>query len=392
MKKTNDQAAKDRYYMRQALHLAEKGRGRTSPNPMVGAVLVKDKQVIGKGYHKRAGADHAEIVALKKAGDNARGATLYINLEPCCHQGLTPPCADKLVEAGVSRVVVAMLDPNPKVKGRSIRLFQEAGIQTKVGLLEEAARFQNEVFLKYVTTNLPFVIIKIALSMDGKIATKTGDSRWVSGEEARQHVHKLRDEMDATCVGIGTIIRDDSRLTTRLAHKKGRDSIRVVVDSLLKVPSGANIFTQKSDAGNIIVTTKNAFFKRKRDIEKTGSRVLEVRNRSRNKVDLTHMVQELGKLGITSLMIEGGAEIAASAIQEGVVDKIIFFISPKIIGGKTAPGPIGGEGVARMSDVIKLKHIRTKKYGEDIMIEGYIEKPPTCVYSPLGCLLEPENV
>ncbi len=370
--------------------MAEKGRGRTSPNPMVGAVLVKDGQVVGKGYHKRAGADHGEIMALKQAGERADQATLYINLEPCCCQGLTPPCVDRLIEAHLSRVVVAMLDPNPKVKERSIRLLQQAGIQTEVGLMEEKARFQNEVFLKYVTTNLPFIILKIALSMDGKIATKTGDSKWITSEQARQYVHKLRNEVEATCVGIGTIIRDDSRLTTRLAHKRGRDSIRVIVDSLLKVPLGANIFIQKSNASNIIVTTKNAFFKRKREIEKTGSRVLEVRTRGRNKVDLTHMMQELGKLGITCLMIEGGAEIAASAIQEGIVDKVIFFISPKIIGGKTAPGPVGGEGVAKVSDAIKLKHIRTKTYGEDIMIEGYIEKPPFCVYSPLGCSLEAE--
>jgi diaminohydroxyphosphoribosylaminopyrimidine deaminase/5-amino-6-(5-phosphoribosylamino)uracil reductase len=378
--------------MHQVFRLAEKGRGRTSPNPMVGAVLVKEGQVVGKGYHRRAGADHAEMVALKQAGEKAKGATLYINLEPCCHQGLTPPCVDKLIEAQLSRVVVAMLDPNPKVKGRSIRLLQQAGIQTEVGLMEDRARFQNEVFLKYVTTNLPFVILKIALSMDGKIATKTGDSKWVTSEPSRQYVHKLRDEVDATCVGIGTIIRDDSRLTTRLTHKKGRDPIRVVVDSLLKVPLRANIFTQKSNASNIIVTTKNAFFKRKREIEKTGSRMLVVRTRGRNKVDLTHMVQELGKLGITSLMIEGGAEIAASAIQEGIVDKVIFFISPKIIGGKTAPGPVGGEGVAKMSEAIRLSHIRTKRYGEDIMIEGYIEKPPSCVYSPLGCSVKFNDV
>jgi diaminohydroxyphosphoribosylaminopyrimidine deaminase/5-amino-6-(5-phosphoribosylamino)uracil reductase len=384
--------SRDKHYMLMALRMAEKGRGRTSPNPLVGAMLVKDDQIIGKGYHKRAGADHAEIMALKEAGEKAKGATLYINLEPCCHQGLTPPCVDRLIEAKLSRVVVAMLDPNPKVKGRGIKLLQEANIKAEVGLLDDKARFQNEVFLKYVTTNLPFIILKIALSMDGKIATKTGDSKWVTSELARLYVHKIRNEVDATCVGIGTIIRDDSRLTTRIEGKRTRDPIRVVIDSLQKVPLKANIFTQKSNATNIIVTTKNAFFKRKHEIEKTGSRVLEVRSRSRNKVDLTHMLQELGKIGITSMMIEGGAEIAASALEEGVVDKVIFFIAPKIVGGKTAPGPVGGTGVAKMSDAIKLKHIRTRNYGEDIMIEGYIEKPPSCVYSPLGCPVEIYNV
>ncbi len=385
MTKFKNQAAKDKHYMLQAFRLAEKGRGRTRPNPMVGAILVKDDSIIGKGYHKKAGTNHAEIIALNEAGENAKGATLYVTLEPCCHQGATPPCVDKIIQAKPARVVIAMPDPNPKVGGRGIRLLREAGIQVEVGLLENKARFQNEIFLKYVTTNIPFVILTIALTMDGKIATKTGDSKWVSGPESRQRVHQIRNQVDATCVGIGTIIRDDSRLTTRLIDKHGRDPLRVVIDSLLKVPIKANIFIQKSNASNIIVTTKNAFFKRMHEIEKTGSRVLEVNSHERNKVDLKDMIKELGKMGITSIMIEGGAEIAASAIKEDIVDKVIFFISPKIIGGKTAPCPIGGEGIAKMSDAIKLKHIKTKNYGEDIMIEGYIEKPPNCVYSPLGC-------
>jgi len=379
---------RDIRFMQHAFRLAEKGRGRTSPNPLVGALLVKKGKIVGQGYHRRAGDKHAEVMALEEAGAEASGATLYINLEPCSRQGRTPPCVDQLIGAGIHRAVIAMPDPNPREKGEGIRRLQAAGVQVEVGLLEEEARILNEVFLKYVTTGLPFVILKIALSMDGKIATKTGDSKWITSERARQYVHRLRNEVDATLVGIGTIIRDNSRLTTRLRGRKGRDPIRVVVDSLLKVPLRANIFTQPSDAGNIIVTTPNAFFKRKREIEKTGSLVLEVRAISRNKVDMQHMLEELGKLGITSLMIEGGAEIAASAIAEGIVDKVIFFISPKIIGGKNAPGPVGGEGVARVADAVKLTHLETRRFGEDIMIQGYIERPAPCAYSPFGCQSE----
>ncbi len=385
-------SAEDKRFMERALRLAAKGRGRTNPNPMVGAVIVEHNRVVGEGYHKQAGGPHAEIVALEQAALHKKGqpltnATLYVNLEPCCHVNKkTPPCLDRVLAAGFKRIVIAMPDPNPQVNGRSIERLRKSGIQVDVGLMQSEARFLNEVYLKYIITGQPFVTLKIALSMDGKIATKTGDSKWISGEEARQYVHKLRNEVDATCVGIGTIMRDNSRLTTRLKRGKGRDPVRVVIDSLLKVPLRANIFTEKSEAATIIVTTQKAFFSRKKaDVEKIGSKVLTVRHRSQNKVDLTHMIEELGKMGIAHLMIEGGAEIAASSIQEGIVDKIIFFISPKIIGGKNAPGPVGGEGIARMEDAIHLQHLTSKRFGEDIMIEGYIEKAPSCVYSPLGC-------
>jgi len=333
----------DEKFMRRTLMLATKGRGRTSPNPMVGAVVVKKRRIIGQGYHKRAGEPHAEIIALQEAGREATDATLYVNLEPCCHQGLTPPCLKEIIKAGLRRVVIAMPDPNPRVNGRSIAALQKAGITTELGVLEEEAQQLNEVFVKYITTALPFVVLKLALSMDGKIATKTGDSKWITSELSRNYVHKLRDQVDAVCVGIGTILRDNSRLTTRRKGRKGRDPVRVIVDSLLKVPLRANIFTEKSSANNIIVTTPNAFFKRKKEIERTGSVVLEVGTCGRNKVDLFQMVQELGQRGITSLMIEGGAEIAASALQEGIVDKLLFFSLAQDCRGEERTRP-GGRG------------------------------------------------
>ena len=377
--------ADDQKFMQRALKLAGRGRGTTSPNPMVGAVIVKNGRIVGEAYHKRAGELHAEALALQKAGSKSQGATLYVNLEPCCHQGQTPPCVPEIIAARVSRVVVAMQDPNPLVNGLGLRQLREAGVQVEVGLLEERARHLNEVFVKYITTRLPFVILKVAITLDGKIATKTGDSQWISNEASRAYVHKLRNEVDATLVGIGTIVRDNSRLTTRLIRGPKRDPIRIVVDSLLKVPLRANIFTQDSNANNIIVTTPKAFFQRHKEIEATGSKVLEVRTISRNKVDLKDMLEKLGKMGITSLMIEGGAQISASALREGIVDKLIFFIAPKIVGGNTAPGPVGGEGVARISEAIKIVRTNIRRFGDDIMVEGYLEKPPNCAWGHTGC-------
>lgn len=372
LEKMPDQSKKDIHYIRETFKLAQKGRGSTSPNPLVGTVVVKDDKIVGSGYHRKAGEPHAEILALEKAGCEAQGATLYINLEPCAHTGKTPPCVNAIAKAGISRVVTSMYDPNPIVDGKGIAFLQRAGIQTTIGVLEEEALLLNEYFVKYTTTGHPFVLLKIAISLDGKIATKTGDSKWISSEEARMHVHRLRDEVDATLVGIGTILRDNSRLTTRLRGKKGRDPLRIVVDSLLKVPLRANIFMQESKAGNIIVTTKNVSSKRKKEVLKTGCKVLTVDSLGKNKVCLRKMLVELGKMGVSSLMIEGGAEIAGSALEEGIVDKINFFIAPKIVGGRFAPGPVGGKGVVKIMDAIPLYRIRTKRFGDDTMIEGYL--------------------
>lgn len=369
-----DQLKLDIHFIRETFKLARKGRGRTSPNPLAGAVVVKDGKIVGRGYHHKAGEPHAEILALKNAEGKTQGATLYVNLEPCAHTGKTPPCVKSIVQSGISRVVAAMYDPNPIVDGKGIAFLQKAGIDTTIGVLEEEALELNEYFVKYTTTGLPFVTLKIAISLDGKIATKTGDSKWITSQEARKQVHHLRNEVDAILIGIGTILRDNSRLTTRLIGKPRRDPVRVIIDSLLKVPLRANIFTEKSNAENIIVTTNKTSIHSRRieEIRKTGSKVLVVDSLGKNKVCLRKALVELGKMGITSLMIEGGAEIAGSALDEGIVDKIIFFIAPKIVGGKYAPGPVGGKGVLKITDATPLYRVKTKRYGDDIMVEGYL--------------------
>jgi len=376
----------DREYMNQVFKLAACGKGRTSPNPMVGAIIVKDGKVVGQGYHERYGAPHAEIKALEEARENAQGATLYVNLEPCCHQGQTPPCTAEIIRAGIQRVVVATKDPNPLVNGQGIRELKMHGIEVKTGVLENAAKKFNEYFFKYIQTKTPFVILKMGMSLDGKMATKTGDSRWITSALLRGFVHQLRNEIDATLVGIGTVIRDNPRLTTRLKDGQGRDPKRIVVDSLLRIPLKARIFTQQSEAENIIITTTNAPVERVKELEKIGARVIFAKTMGKNMVDMKDMVVKLGQLQITSLMIEGGASINGSAIQAGIVDKVIMFIAPKIIGGTAAPSTIGGDGVARVEDAIRLTNIKTKRFGNDLMIEGYVERPPsTCIWSPFGC-------
>jgi len=376
----------DREYMNKVLTLAAQGKGRTSPNPMVGAIIVKDDKIVGQGYHEQYGTPHAEIRALEEARENARGATLYINLEPCCHQGQTPPCTAEIIRAGIQRVVVATKDPNPLVNGQGIRELKIQGIEVKTGVLENAAKKFNEFFFKYIRTQTPFVILKMGMSLDGKMATKTGDSRWITSGLLRGFVHQLRNEIDATMVGIGTVIRDNPRLTTRLKDGQGRDPKRIVVDTLLRIPLKARIFTQQSEAENIIVTTTNAPVNRVKELEKIGARIIFGKTLGKNMVDMKDMVVKLGQLQITSLMIEGGASINGSAIQAGIVDKVIMFIAPKIIGGASAPSTIGGDGVARVDDAIKLNDIKTKRFGNDLMIEGYVEKPPSaCIWSPFGC-------
>ncbi|MFQ5646702.1 MAG: bifunctional diaminohydroxyphosphoribosylaminopyrimidine deaminase/5-amino-6-(5-phosphoribosylamino)uracil reductase RibD, partial [bacterium] len=315
----------DEHYMRMAFTLAKKGVGYTSPNPIVGAVIVKGNTVVAKGYHHKAGAAHAEIDALKKAGDKAEGACLYINLEPCCHQGKTGSCVEAIIKRKVARVVIAMPDPNPLVNGQGIKQLKKVGIEVTVGVLQSEAERLNEIFIKYITTGLPFVILKVALTLDGKIATKHRDVQDLNTDECKQALHELRNQVDATLVGIGTILRNNPQLTTRLVKHKASDPDRIIIDSLLKVPVRANIFTQKSAARNIIVTTRFFSPGRREEIEKAGATVWEIDSFARNKINLRSLVHTLGKKGYTSLMIEGGAEISASALMEGIVDKAVFL-------------------------------------------------------------------
>lgn len=357
--------------MKTALSLAKKAEGRTSPNPMVGAVIVKDGEIVGRGYHKRAGDHHGEINALMEAGDKARGGELYINLEPCSHFGKTPPCADAVIRAGIKKAFIAMEDPNPQVSGSGIKRLRDAGVEVTVGLLESEAKSLNEVFIKYITTGMPLVTLKAALSLDGRLATKTGDSKWVTGEKARRHVHRMRDRSDAILVGLGTVKKDDPSLTTRLG-KAGKDPVRVVLDERLEILPSAKIFEGSDKVKVIIATTDLAD---KKDIDKIrnlGAEVLTFKNK-KGFVPFQPLLESLGKMGITSLLIEGGGEINASALEEGIVDKVAIFYAPKIIGGREAVGFIGGEGITTLSDAIMLDKVSTRRIGEDFLVEGYIK-------------------
>jgi diaminohydroxyphosphoribosylaminopyrimidine deaminase/5-amino-6-(5-phosphoribosylamino)uracil reductase len=358
----------DKRYMRLALRLALKGAGRTSPNPMVGAVLVRGGRIIATGYHQRAGGDHAEIVALKRAGERARGATLYLNLEPCNHQGRTPPCTLSLIRAGVRRVVAGMADPNPIVSGRGLRRLSRAGIQARVGVLEEECRRLNEAFKKYITRRSPFVILKLAASLDGKIATSTGDSQWITETASRNYVHSLRNQVDAVLVGIGTVLADDPRLTCRLPG--GRDPWRVVLDGRLRIPLTACLLHQREPEKTIVVTGPRAPMKKIEAIKSYGAQVWSFPLR-KGEIPFAFLLKRLGKMGLTSVMIEGGATTASRALRERVVDKVFFFYAPKIIGGDGRE-MIEALGIKRMRDSKRIKDVEVKRFGKDFLVSGYL--------------------
>ncbi len=360
----------DEHWMRRALRLAEKGRGRTSPNPMVGAVLVKDGRVVGEGYHAGAGEAHAEIVALRQAGKEARGATLYINLEPCAHYGKTPPCAPVVIEAGVKRAVVGMEDPNPLVKGRGLEMLRTAGFDVEVGILEEACRRLNEAFCKYIRIKEPFVILKVAATLDGKIATQHGESKWITGEDSRRLAHRLREQADGLLVGIGTILKDNPMLTARI--RGGRDPYRIVLDSHLRTPEEAKVVVHNPEK-TIIATTELAPRDKMESLAKKGVRVL-ILDSMQGKVNLRSLLFRLGEMGMMSLLVEGGSEVNGSFLNEGLIDKIFFFLSPKFLGGQ-ALGIFGGRGTAKLEEALSLKQLKIKKVGEDILLEGYLKKP-----------------
>ncbi len=351
------------------LRLAERGRGRTSPNPMVGAILVKKGKVVGEGHHAKAGEAHAEIVALQRAKKDAREATLYINLEPCTHYGKTPPCAPRVIEAGVKRVVIGMEDPNPLVRGKGIKSLKKAGLDVGVGILERDCWRLNEAFCKYVLGKVPFVILKAAATLDGKIATRDGDSKWISGEASRRFVHKLRDQVDGVLVGIETVLKDDPLLTARI--KGGRDPYRIVLDSRLKISEEAKVFGDFPQRV-IIAATESAPKDKIESLEKRGVRILSV-NSKEGRVDLKSCLSKLGEMGIMTLLVEGGSEVNGSFLDEGLIDKLLLFFSPRLIGGHQAPGIFRGKGVSSLREAVPLKEMKLKRIGEDILIEGYLE-------------------
>ena len=361
--------------MKMALDLAKKGEGFTSPNPMVGAVIVKDGKVVGKGYHQAAGKAHAEVNAIDDAGPLAKDATLYVTLEPCNHIGRTPPCTEKLIAAGIRRVVAAMTDPNPKVIGGGLSYLESRGISITSGVCETQAKRLNEAFIKYVRTKRPFTIVKCAATLDGHIATKTGDSRWVSGEESRRFVHRLRHAVDAIMVGINTVEKDDPSLTARIAVPsksfKPKDPTRIVLDTCLRIPENAKLLRLHSHSDTMLVTGPSVSEDKKGRLEKCGVRIIEspVRN---GLIDLDRLMDRLGSLEIISLLIEGGGRVIASALSAGIVDKIYFFYAPKILGGDDGIPICKGPGAVAMNQCIPVKDIRVQRFGNDVMIEGYI--------------------
>jgi diaminohydroxyphosphoribosylaminopyrimidine deaminase/5-amino-6-(5-phosphoribosylamino)uracil reductase len=334
---------------------------------------VKAGQVIGEGYHQKAGTPHAEIHALNAAGENAKGATLYTNLEPCCHWGRTPPCTEALLQADIAQVYVAEVDPNPGVAGKGIRQLQNAGIRVYVGVCAAEAAQLNEVHRKYIQTGKPFVILKTAMSLDGKIATASGESQWITSEASRQRGHEIRDTVDAILVGSGTVVRDNPALTTRLQDREGQDAIRIVLDSHGGTPTDARIFNPESSAGVIVAVTPDAPTENISTLEKAGAEVITVPE-AHGKVCFKRLMEILGEREITSVLIEGGGEINASAVAAGVIDKVMCFIAPKLIGGRNAPGPIGGEGIANLSDAPRLQRLNITPIpdSDDFLIEGYL--------------------
>ena len=335
---------------------------------MVGAVLVRDGKVIATGFHRTAGTEHAEIVALKRAGLKAKGATLYINLEPCSHYGRTPPCSRALIRAGIKEVIAGMTDPNPLVGGRGFRELKRAGIKVRVGLLEEECRTLNEAFIKYITRRLPFVILKLAASLDGKIAAVTGDARWISGETSRRLVHKLRNQVDAIVAGVGTVVADDPQLTCRIPH--GRNPWRVVLDSRLRIPLTAKLLRQTDPERSIIVTSDRSSHQKVRAIESLGAQVWRLRLRS-GKVPWTAILRKLAAKDVLSVMIEGGATTAAWALREKAVDKIMFFYAPIILGGDGRV-MIDALGVKRVGQALRVRRTRVRKSGTDTLVSAYL--------------------
>lgn len=358
--------------MQLALDLAATAKGKTNPNPVVGAVLVKDGVIVGSGLHRKAGEPHAEVHAFNMAGEHAKGATLYVTLEPCSHYGKTPPCAKRVVESQVSRVVVATMDPNPSVAGRGIRLIQEAGIEVEVGLLEQEAKKLNERFIHNMLTNRSFVISKFAMTLDGKIATHTGHSKWITGDAARHEVHELRNEVDAILVGVGTVLADNPSLTTRLPEGNGKNPIRIILDSGLRTPLDSNVL-QTSEAKTIIVTTAEADAQTVKAMEEKGVAILVV-SKNTNGLNLEEMLEKLYEQGITDILVEGGGEVNASFLRAGLINKYIVYIAPKLVAGRNSKSPFTGDDIELMDQAVQLEFDTFHKVGDDICMIAYPKK------------------
>ncbi len=361
----------DRDFMRRALELAALGRGFVSPNPMVGAVVVKDGRIVGQGWHRAVGKAHAEVNAIDDAGSRSRGADLYVTLEPCNHTGRTPPCTRRILEAGIRRVVVAMEDPNPSVTGGGNAFLRAHGVSVECGLCADEARRLNEAFVKYITTGRPFVILKCAATLDGQIAARSGDAHWISGPASRRLVHEMRHAVDAILVGVNTVRSDDPRLTTRLEPgRQARDPLRVILDTRLSMNEKAAVLQVDSDSDILIFCGPDAPLERRRRLEAAGARIVPVPT-ANGHVDIGAVMAELGRRRVASCLIEGGSRVSAAALAAGVIDKLMLFLAPKLLGGNDGVPLFHGPGPDRMADARVLHRVRVRRIEEDVLIEGY---------------------
>ncbi len=356
------------YFMKLAMKLARKAKGKTSPNPMVGALVVRNTKVVGEGYHEKAGLAHAETIALDAAGKKSRGANLYVTLEPCVHFGRTPPCVDRIIKSGIREVIVGMIDPNPLNNGRGIKILKAHKIKVEVGCLEDELKKMNEVFIKYISKKMPFVTVKVAQSLDGRIATRTGDSKWITSDKSRAYAHRLRRNYDAIMVGVNTVLRDNPRLNAWFSK---RHPAKVIVDSQLSVHENANIFSGKGEAIIVTLPSSPGQETENRGVLSKKAKILEVKEKT-GQINLKSMMKKLAQLEITNILVEGGGTLIGSLFDEGLVDKVLFFVSPKIIGGKEAISSVMGQGITRVERSFRLKEVKLRMMGEDFLFEGYV--------------------
>lgn len=354
-------------YIRLAIEIAKKGRGKVSPNPLVGCIIVKNDRIVGAGLHEKYGENHAEVNAINRAGNNAEGATLYTNLEPCSHYGKTPPCVDLIISKKIKRVVIGTLDMNPNISGKGVRKLKAAGIDVKVGINERECIELNKFFFKYVTKKLPYVTLKAAQTIDGKIADKSGESAWISSAQSRRYVHNLRATYDAVMIGTGTVEKDDPKLTVRLTE--GRNPKRVILDAGLRLKLSHKLFTKNSDNNLIVITSKKSIGKKRRinKLNSLGATILFAKDEKEGKLNLKSVLKELYKIGIASVLVEGGSQVFTSFVRENLFDDILTFISPKLLGCGTPV--VGNIGIKQLQKSLKVKINNVEKIGDDVLLE-----------------------